>query len=106
MVKAYTIGCKDMTKSIYTVWDQIFHPQHKKRAFRDRLAQSFGSVNSESNTVSPLHHLNDLILSHGNIDSIIEGCHEHYLHMRYLDTYMKKVSLNIIFLNYFKILTY
>lgn len=96
-IRTSVVGQKDVSKSIFNVWEQIFHPQSKKNAFKERLSRSFGTPMgiTESKQSSSFYHLYDLINSHGNIEKIIEGCHSHYLSMKYLDTNMQKVNLNI-----------
>ena len=94
-IRESTVGQKDASKSIFTVWDQIFHPQHKKKLFQDRLVKGLGGIPSKEDAgeaLSPFFHLNNLISCHGDIEKVVEGCHSHYLGMRYLDTSMEKVS--------------
>ena len=92
MVKSSAVGSKDLTKSVFTVWDQIFFPKNKRKALQERLAKAFGSPIEKRGNESLIHYLNDLILSQDNLNMVIEGCHSHFLGMKYLDTHMMKVS--------------
>lgn len=98
VIRDCTIGQKDTTKSVFHVWDQIFHPQQKKKQFQRRLLQGLGgsAKPDEGTPRSPIHHLNDIILSQGNMEKVIEGCHSHYLSMRFMDNDMRKVRLGVI----------
>jgi chromosome transmission fidelity protein 18 len=94
MIIESAIGCKDLTKRIFSIWEDVFHPQQKKLAFQNRMRKNFSlQSNSEPEvSESSFHHLYELVHSHSEADKILEGCFAHYPKMRYLDTSMKKVG--------------
>ncbi|KAI0243963.1 Chromosome transmission fidelity protein 18 [Massospora cicadina] len=85
MVANAQAGLKDSPKSLFAIWDAIFtlptaHPLATKRALDDR-----------GHATRPLDHLVGTVLTHGGFGILLDGCFEHYLHAKYIDTYMDKL---------------
>jgi hypothetical protein len=133
MLANLLVGHKDVSKSLFNVWADIFQKPQRSRlsAWQQllltqnatRLASAAGifataasrsSVSQDpvlaaaalapNSTVQEQHvqlqermrirSLYDSLQAHGEIERIIEGCHENLLNIRYLDPMMTKVLCN------------
>jgi len=100
LLKSSVIGQKDVSNTVFHIWDEIFHPNSKKALFKQRLENQFSILThgtaqrsaDSSNTYSSFHTLSELVQSYGNFDKIVEGIYVHYLQMKYLDNLMTKTS--------------
>ncbi|PON63766.1 ATPase, AAA-type, core [Parasponia andersonii] len=81
-VSSQVVGQKDMSKSVFDIWKEVF----QKRKFK-RVRRSNMSGESTSNEFDSLH---SLISSRGDYDLIMDGMHENILQLHYHDPVMQK----------------
>ncbi|KAK4798444.1 hypothetical protein SAY86_030770 [Trapa natans] len=81
-ISSQVVGRKDMSKSIFNVWKEIFQKKKFKNKKTSNLDQS--SVSRE------FDFLYSLISSCGDYDLIMDGVYENFLHQQYHDPSMKK----------------
>ncbi|KAI9332801.1 hypothetical protein BDR26DRAFT_868938 [Obelidium mucronatum] len=82
MLAGLDVGHKDMTRGLFKVWEDIFMiPSAKKRK---KLGMGEQGKDNDANRY--IHRLLSLISASGEIDKIVQGCHENYLKMRIVDS--------------------
>ncbi|WCJ24233.1 Replication factor C large subunit [Euphorbia peplus] len=79
-IDSQVVGQKDMSKSFFDIWKEIFQ---KRRIKQDRRSRN-GSLSSEFN------FLYSLISGRGDYDVIFDGIHENILQLHYHDPLMQK----------------
>ncbi|XP_065862856.1 uncharacterized protein [Euphorbia lathyris] len=79
-IDSQVVGQKDMSKSFFDIWKEIFQ---KRRVKQDRRYHN-GSLSSE------LNFLYSLISGRGDYDVIFDGIHENILQLQYHDPLMQK----------------
>ncbi|KAK9288096.1 hypothetical protein L1049_016543 [Liquidambar formosana] len=89
-LSSQVVGRKDMSRSVFDIWKEIFQRRKKKR---ERKSDS--SCSSMSNEFDFLH---SLISGRGDYDLILDGIHENILQLHYHDPVMQKTikCLNIL----------
>ncbi|KAM6544710.1 hypothetical protein CsatB_025446 [Cannabis sativa] len=81
-VGSQVVGRKDMSKSVFDIWKEVFQKRKPKRERR-----SNNSSQTNSNEFDSLH---SLISSRGDYDLIMDGIHENILQLHYHDPVMQK----------------
>ncbi|GAV66147.1 AAA domain-containing protein [Cephalotus follicularis] len=81
-ISSQVVGRKDMSKSVFDIWKEIFQ---KRKMKRDRK-----SNNSCSSTSSEFDFLHSLVSNRGDYDLILDGIHENILQLNYHDPVMQK----------------
>ncbi|KFK42813.1 hypothetical protein AALP_AA1G041900 [Arabis alpina] len=74
------VGRKDMSKSLFDIWKEIFN---KRKMKRERS-------NASSSEAKSFDFLHTLISSRGDYDLIFDGIHENILQLHYHDPVMEK----------------
>ncbi|KAL7752360.1 Chromosome transmission fidelity protein 18 [Sorochytrium milnesiophthora] len=81
------IGSKDMSASLFAIWEEIFQlPTQKK--LRHQHATSNGQTNTGRGYVD---RLVKLMSTDGEYERILQGCFENYAHVRFRDPSMQKL---------------
>ncbi|XP_048129334.1 chromosome transmission fidelity protein 18 homolog isoform X3 [Rhodamnia argentea] len=80
-ISSQVVGRKDVSRSIFDIWKEIFQKRKNKR---DRKSSIASSLSSEFDA------LHSLISSRGDYDLVLEGIHENILHLHYHDPVMWK----------------
>ncbi|XP_044484210.1 chromosome transmission fidelity protein 18 homolog isoform X2 [Mangifera indica] len=81
-ISSQVVGRKDMSRSAFDIWNEIFQRQKIKRLRKS--INNFGSSSSE------FDFLHSLISSRGDYDVILDGIHENILQLQYHDPVMQK----------------
>ncbi|XP_062109092.1 uncharacterized protein LOC133819774 [Humulus lupulus] len=81
-VGSQVVGRKDMSKSVFDIWKEVFQKRKPKRERRSNF-----SSQTTSNEFDSLH---SLISSRGDYDLIMDGIHENILQLHYHDPVMQK----------------
>lgn len=81
-VGSQVVGRKDMSKSAFDIWKEIFQRRKIKRQIKSNIGSS-----SVSNEFDLLHCL---ISNRGDYDLILDGIHENFLQLHYHDPVMQK----------------
>eukprot|EP00261_Vitis_vinifera_P032295 XP_019073538.1 PREDICTED: chromosome transmission fidelity protein 18 homolog [Vitis vinifera] len=90
-ISSQVVGQKDMSRSIFDIWKEIFQNRKMKRAKR--------SDNCCSGMSNGFDFLYPLISNRGDYDLILDGIHENIFQLHYHDPIMQKtVSLKHILL--------
>ncbi|KAF8106505.1 hypothetical protein N665_0139s0094 [Sinapis alba] len=80
-IGSQVVGRKDMSKSLFDIWKEIFN---KRKMKRERSNDASGS---EAKKFDFLH---SLVSSRGDYDLIFDGIHENFLQLQYHDPAMDK----------------
>ncbi|XP_030463375.1 uncharacterized protein LOC115683090 [Syzygium oleosum] len=80
-ISSQVVGRKDVSRSIFDIWKEIFQ---KRKIKRDRKSSIASSLSSEFDA------LHSLISSRGDYDLVLEGIHENFLQLHYHDPVMWK----------------
>ncbi|CAN8295694.1 unnamed protein product [Cochlearia groenlandica] len=80
-IGSQVVGRKDMSKSLFEIWKEIFNTRKMKRE------RSSGASGSEAKNFDFLH---TLVSSRGDYDLIFDGIHENILQLHYHDPVMDK----------------
>ncbi|KAI8617322.1 hypothetical protein BC830DRAFT_1114090 [Chytriomyces sp. MP71] len=78
-----SVGHKDMTRGLFKVWEDIFCVVDEKRRRKQKRG---GEHEKDANANRYIHRLLGLISASGEVDKILQGCHENYLRMNIVDT--------------------
>ncbi|XVF84667.1 hypothetical protein PTKIN_Ptkin17bG0055900 [Pterospermum kingtungense] len=81
-ISSQVVGRKDMSKSAFDIWKEIFQ---KRKAKRDRRSNS-----SSGGFYGEFDFLHSLISNRGDYDVILDGIHENILQLQYHDPVMQK----------------
>ncbi|XP_034678780.1 chromosome transmission fidelity protein 18 homolog isoform X2 [Vitis riparia] len=81
-ISSQVVGQKDMSRSIFDIWKEIFQNRKMKRAKR--------SDNCCSGMSNGFDFLYPLISNRGDYDLILDGIHENILQLHYHDPIMQK----------------
>ncbi|KAE8076222.1 hypothetical protein FH972_014885 [Carpinus fangiana] len=81
-ISSQVVGRKDMSKSAFDIWKEIFQRRKKKREIK--------SDNNSSSMPNEFDILHSLISNRGDYDLILDGIHENILHLHYHDPVMQK----------------
>ncbi|KAA3455738.1 chromosome transmission fidelity protein 18-like protein [Gossypium australe] len=81
-ISSQVVGRKDVSKSAFDIWREIFH---KRRTKRDRKSNT-----SSGSSYGEFDFLHALISNRGDYDVILDGIHENILQLRYHDPVMHK----------------
>ncbi|XP_021822992.1 chromosome transmission fidelity protein 18 homolog isoform X2 [Prunus avium] len=81
-IDSQVVGRKDMSRSVFDVWKEIF--QKRKTKIDRRTNRSCGIMSNEFDS------LHSLISNCGDYDLIVDGLHENFLHLPYHDPVMQK----------------
>ncbi|MBA0712626.1 hypothetical protein Golax_011713, partial [Gossypium laxum] len=81
-ISSQVVGRKDVSKSAFDIWREIFH---KRRTKRDRKSNT-----SSGSGYGEFDFLHALITNRGDYDVILDGIHENILQLRYHDPVMHK----------------
>ncbi|KAL3726756.1 hypothetical protein ACJRO7_031624 [Eucalyptus globulus] len=80
-ISSQVVGQKDVSRSIFDIWKEVFQ---KKKNKRDRKSSIASSMSTEFDA------LHSLISSRGDYDLVLEGIHENILQLHYHDPVMWK----------------
>ncbi|KAL1151820.1 hypothetical protein V6Z11_A09G067700 [Gossypium hirsutum] len=80
-ISSQVVGRKDVSKSAFDIWREIFH----KRTKRDRKSNT-----SSGSSYGEFDFLHALISNRGDYDVILDGIHENILQLRFHDPVMHK----------------
>ncbi|XP_073148713.1 uncharacterized protein [Henckelia pumila] len=75
------VGRKDVSKSAFDVWKEIFHKKKEKRSQKS---------NYSVNITKDFDFLYSLVSNRGDYELILDGIHENILLLRYIDPVMQK----------------
>ncbi|KGN56754.1 chromosome transmission fidelity protein 18 homolog [Cucumis sativus] len=81
-VGSQVVGQKDISRSVFDIWKEIFHTRKLKLQSR--------SVSKSRNTCDKLEHLYSLLSYRGDYELILDGIHENILQLNYHDPVMHK----------------
>ncbi|KAM3756300.1 hypothetical protein ACB098_02G101700 [Castanea mollissima] len=81
-ISSQVVGRKDMSKSVFDIWKEIFQRRKIKRQLK--------SNNSSSSVSNEFDLLHSLISNRGDYDLILDGIHENFLQLHYHDPVMQK----------------
>ncbi|KAK6255143.1 hypothetical protein SCA6_016448 [Theobroma cacao] len=81
-ISSQVVGRKDMSKSAFDIWKEIFQ---KRKMKRDRKSNS-----SSGSSYGEFDFLHSLISNRGDYDVILDGIHENILQLQYHDPVMQK----------------
>ncbi|XP_024047055.1 chromosome transmission fidelity protein 18 homolog isoform X2 [Citrus clementina] len=81
-IGSQVVGRKDMSRSAFDIWKEIFQKRKTKRLRN--------SVSSSSNVSNEFDFLHSLISNRGDYDVIFDGIHENILQLQYHDPVMLK----------------
>ncbi|XP_021290987.1 chromosome transmission fidelity protein 18 homolog isoform X1 [Herrania umbratica] len=81
-ISSQVVGRKDMSKSAFDIWKEIFQ---KRKLKRDRKSNS-----SSGSSYGEFDFLHSLISNRGDYDVILDGIHENILQLQYHDPVMQK----------------
>ncbi|KAG8372753.1 hypothetical protein BUALT_Bualt12G0099600 [Buddleja alternifolia] len=81
-ISSQVVGRKDVSKSAFDVWKEIFQ---KRKGKRDRNSNNSGSSMSKD-----FEYLYSVISNRGDYDLIFDGIHENILQLHYVDPMMQK----------------
>ncbi|ONI20120.1 hypothetical protein PRUPE_3G316000 [Prunus persica] len=81
-IDSQVVGRKDLSRSVFDVWKEIF--QKRKTKMDRRTNRSCGIMSNEFDS------LHALISNCGDYDLIADGLHENFLHLPYHDPVMQK----------------
>ncbi|ERN04662.1 chromosome transmission fidelity protein 18 homolog isoform X2 [Amborella trichopoda] len=81
-IGSQVIGRKDMSRSIFDVWKEVFQ---KRKVKVERATR-----NDCKNLHKDFDHLHDLISNHGDYELIMDGIYENFLNLHYHDALMEK----------------
>ncbi|XVF38043.1 hypothetical protein REPUB_Repub20aG0063800 [Reevesia pubescens] len=81
-ISSQVVGRKDMSKSAFDIWKEIFQ---KRKAKRDRKSNS-----SSGSSYGEFDFLHSLTSNRGDYDVIMDGIHENILQLQYHDPVMQK----------------
>ncbi|XWS35110.1 hypothetical protein CRYUN_Cryun21dG0098100 [Craigia yunnanensis] len=81
-ISSQVVGRKDMTKSAFDIWKEIFQ---KRKTKRDRKSNS-----SSGSCYGEFDFLQSLISNRADYDLILDGIHENILQLQYHDPVMQK----------------
>ncbi|KAG2224906.1 hypothetical protein INT45_010855 [Circinella minor] len=102
MLEDAGLGRKDMGKSLFSVWDEIFNASSgRKRAAIHHHNHVPVDVNNRY-----LGRLTDSITTSGEIDRIMQGCFESYPKMRYHDVGCQKIVQMSDWLNFYDLINH
>ncbi|KZV29873.1 chromosome transmission fidelity protein 18 [Dorcoceras hygrometricum] len=76
------VGRKDVSKSAFDVWKEIFHKKKEKRSHKSNY--------SGNNISKDFDFLYSLISNRGDHELILDGIHENILLLRFIDPVMRK----------------
>ncbi|KAF9970340.1 hypothetical protein BGZ73_006953 [Actinomortierella ambigua] len=92
MLGKAAVGRKDQNKSLYAVWEELFHASYARKnrsALKVVDGERDGLVRDDSNAY--VSRLVSLIQTNGEYDKLMQGCFENFLRMTFHDTAMSKV---------------
>ncbi|KAG6731295.1 hypothetical protein I3842_01G122700 [Carya illinoinensis] len=81
-IGSQVVGQKDMSRSAFDIWKEVFQRRQMKREIK--------SNNSSSRKCNEFDLLHSLISNRGDYDLIFDGIHENVLHLHYHDPLMQK----------------
>ncbi|XP_022935346.1 chromosome transmission fidelity protein 18 homolog [Cucurbita moschata] len=81
-IGSQVVGQKDMSKSVFDVWKEIFYT--RKMKLQSRSGGKFRNV------CDKMEHLYSLLSYRGDYDLILDGIHENILQLNYHDPVMQK----------------
>ncbi|KAL6503553.1 hypothetical protein OROGR_025476 [Orobanche gracilis] len=81
-ISSQVVGRKDVSKSAFDIWKEIFRKRKKKQ---ERNSNNFGSSMSKE-----FEFLYSMISNRGDYDLILDGVHENILQLCYVDPVMQK----------------
>ncbi|KAL5781478.1 hypothetical protein ACOSP7_006507 [Xanthoceras sorbifolium] len=81
-ISTQVVGRKDMSRSAFDIWKEIFQKRKMKRSRK--------SNNSCGGTSNEFESLHSLISYRGDYDTILDGIHENILQLQYHDPVMQK----------------
>ncbi|KAL6535110.1 hypothetical protein OROMI_026484 [Orobanche minor] len=81
-ISSQVVGRKDVSKSAFDIWKEIFQKRKKKQP---RNSNNFGSSMSKE-----FEFLYSMISNRGDYDLILDGIHENILQLCYVDPVMQK----------------
>ncbi|KAF9576690.1 hypothetical protein EC968_005463 [Mortierella alpina] len=87
-----TIGRKDQSKSLFSVWEELFQAPYARKsrsALKVMEEGREGLVKDDSNTY--VSRMVSLIHTNGEYDKLVQGCFENYPSMVFHDVAMSKV---------------
>ncbi|KAF9962640.1 hypothetical protein BGZ72_000060 [Mortierella alpina] len=87
-----TIGRKDQSKSLFSVWEELFQAPYARKARSALKVMEEGReglVKDDSNTY--VSRMVSLIHTNGEYDKLVQGCFENYPSMVFHDVAMSKV---------------
>ncbi|KAA8547444.1 hypothetical protein F0562_003692 [Nyssa sinensis] len=84
-INSQVVGRKDISKSVFDIWKEIF--------LKRKLKWERKSGNSCSSMSNEFEFLNSLISNLGDYDLILDGIHENILQLHYHDPVMQKTDL-------------
>ncbi|KAJ3228579.1 Chromosome transmission fidelity protein 18 [Chytriomyces hyalinus] len=89
LLKRYDVGRKDMTRSLFTVWEDLFMILGAKRRKNGLVGGSAGGTDGgkDKDANRYIHRLLSLIAASGETGKILEGCFENYLRMNIVDAW-------------------
>ncbi|TPX46634.1 hypothetical protein CcCBS67573_g10303 [Chytriomyces confervae] len=88
LLKRYDVGRKDMTRSLFTVWEDLFMILGAKRRKNGVAGVSGGGDGGKDKDANRyIHRLLSLIAASGETGKILEGCFENYLRMNIVDAW-------------------
>ncbi|KAH9650059.1 AAA domain-containing protein [Citrus sinensis] len=88
-IGSQVVGRKDMSRSAFDIWKEIFQKRKTKRLRN--------SVSSSSNVSNEFDFLHSLISNRGDYDVIFDGIHENILQLQYHDPVMLKTVFPFLF---------
>ncbi|XP_073276642.1 uncharacterized protein [Primulina huaijiensis] len=80
-IGSQVVGRKDVSKSAFDVWKEIFHKKKEKRSQKS---------NYSVNITKDFDFLYSLVSNRGDYELILDGIHENILLLRYIDPVMQK----------------
>ncbi|KAI9484496.1 hypothetical protein BDB00DRAFT_792827 [Zychaea mexicana] len=102
MLEEAGLGRKDMGKSLFSVWEEIFTAESgRKRAATHH--QNHAPVDTKNRY---LGRLTDSIMTNGEIEKIMQGCFESYPKMRYNDIGCQKIVHMSDWLNFYDLINH
>ncbi|KAG0053134.1 hypothetical protein BGZ83_001606 [Gryganskiella cystojenkinii] len=90
-----TIGRKDQSKSLFSVWEELFQAPYARKARSSLKVMEEGRdglVKDDSNTY--ISRMVTMVQTNGDYDKLMQGCFENYPTMTFHDTAMSKVVDN------------
>jgi len=89
------VGIKDQVKSLFPIWEDIFHRQSDKSKYIKMLRKGADIGKDASQIKSDPGYLYNLeqVDRHPEHDKLMEGCFEHYLKIKYSDIDGRKTAI-------------